>query len=76
VLVFLDADTEPEPDLLARLVDALGRRRGLLSVMPYHRMRRLYERLSAFFSVISLMGIGAASARRSAPVTGAYGPCL
>jgi 4,4'-diaponeurosporenoate glycosyltransferase len=76
VLVFLDADTEPAPDLLARVVDALDGRRGLLSVMPYHRMRRQYERLSAFFSVISLMGIGAASARRSAPVTGAYGPCL
>ena len=76
VLVFLDADTEPEPDLVARLVSALDGRRGLLSVMPYHRMRRQYERLSAFFSVISLMGIGAASARRSAPVTGAYGPCL
>jgi 4,4'-diaponeurosporenoate glycosyltransferase len=76
VLVFLDADTTPEPDLLARLVDALDRRRGLLSVMPYHRMQRQYERLSAFFSVISLMGVGAASARRSAPVTGAYGPCL
>jgi 4,4'-diaponeurosporenoate glycosyltransferase len=76
VLVFLDADTEPEPDLLARLLDALAHRPGLLSVMPYHRMRRPYERLSAFFSVISLMGIGAASARRSTPVTGAYGPCL
>jgi 4,4'-diaponeurosporenoate glycosyltransferase len=76
VLVFLDADTEPEPDLLARLLDALTHRPGLLSVMPYHRMRRQYERLSAFFSVISLMGVGAASARRSARVTGAYGPCL
>jgi 4,4'-diaponeurosporenoate glycosyltransferase len=76
VLVFLDADTEPEPDLIGRLLDALDRRAGLLSVMPYHRMQRQYERLSAFFSVISLMGVGAASARRSAPVTGAYGPCL
>jgi len=45
-------------------------------VMPYHRMQRQYERLSAFFSVISLMGVGAASARRSAPITGAFGPCL
>lgn len=76
VLVFLDADTEPEPDLIGRLLDALDHRDGLLSVMPYHRMQRQYERLSAFFSVISLMGVGAASARRSAPVTGAYGPCL
>lgn len=78
-LVFLDADTEPAPELLARLVDALeggGDRPGLVSVMPYHRMERQYERLSAFFSVISVMGVGAASARRSAPITGAYGPCL
>ena len=63
VLVFLDADTEPGPDLLARLLDALDHRPGLLSVMPYHRMQRQYERLAAFFSAISLMGIGAASAR-------------
>ena len=79
VLVFLDADTEPAPELLARLVAAVergGDRPGLVSVMPYHRMERQYERLSAFFSVISVMGVGAASARRSAPVTGAYGPCL
>jgi 4,4'-diaponeurosporenoate glycosyltransferase len=75
-LVFFDADTEPEPDLIGRLLDALDHRDGLLSVMPYHRMQRQYERLSAFFSVISLMGVGAASARRSAPVTGAFGPCL
>ncbi|HEY4397888.1 MAG TPA: glycosyltransferase family 2 protein, partial [Acidimicrobiia bacterium] len=76
VLVFLDADTEPEPNLIGRLLAALDQRAGLLSVMPYHRMRRQYERLSAFFSLISLMGVGAASARRSAPVTGAFGPCM
>jgi len=92
-LVFLDADTEPSPDLLVRLEAALerggdksdlhptgtrgsGGGPGLVSVMPYHCMERQYERLSAFFSVISLMGVGAASARRSAPITGAYGPCL
>jgi len=79
VLVFLDADTEPAPELLARLVEALergGDHPGLVSVMPYHSMERQYERLSAFFSVISVMGVGAASARRSAPITGAYGPCI
>jgi 4,4'-diaponeurosporenoate glycosyltransferase len=79
VLVFLDADTEPAPELLALLLAAIergGDHPGLVSVMPYHRMERQYERLSAFFSVISVMGVGAASARRSAPITGAYGPCL
>jgi 4,4'-diaponeurosporenoate glycosyltransferase len=79
VLVFLDADTEPAPELLERLLAAVehgGAHPGLVSVMPYHRMERQYERLSAFFSVISVIGVGAASARRSAPITGAYGPCL
>jgi 4,4'-diaponeurosporenoate glycosyltransferase len=76
VLVFLDADTEPAPDLLERLGAEVDRRGGLVSVMPYHRMEREYERLSALFSVVSLMGIGAASVRRRARVTGAYGPCL
>jgi 4,4'-diaponeurosporenoate glycosyltransferase len=76
VLVFLDADTEPGPDLLARLTTAVQQRGGLVSAVPYHRMQRAYERLSAFFSAIAVMGIGAASARPDAPVTGAFGPCL
>ncbi|MGH9025725.1 MAG: glycosyltransferase [Acidimicrobiia bacterium] len=76
VLLFLDADTRPEPALIARLLATLTDRRGLVSVLPHHHMRRPYERLSAFFNAISVMGIGAASARRGAPVTGAYGPCL
>ena len=76
VLVFLDADTVPGPEFLARVLTLLDERGGLVSVMPYHRMERGYERLSAFFHVIAWMGIGAASARRHAPVTGAFGPCL
>jgi 4,4'-diaponeurosporenoate glycosyltransferase len=76
VLVFLDADTEPAPDLLVRVVAELDRRGGLVSVAPYHRMARVYERLSALFHAIAVMGIGAASARPGAPLTGAFGPCL
>jgi hypothetical protein len=76
LLVFLDADTRPAPDLVARLAAAVAARGGLVSVLPYHRMRRAHERLSAFFTVVSVMGVGAASARPGAPVTGAYGPCL
>src|SRR4029453_3338234 len=38
VLVFLDADTEPEPDLLARLVEALDRGRGAVFVVPFRPM--------------------------------------
>jgi len=76
VLVFLDADTAPGPELVERLLAELTAVSGLVSVAPYHRMRRPFERASAFFHVIAFMGIGAGSARPGAPVTGAFGPCL
>ena len=76
LLVFLDADTEPGPQLLDRLAAEHAERGGLVSVEPYHRMERASERLSAFFNVVSWMGIGAASARRHRRVTGAFGPCM
>lgn len=76
-LVFLDADTELEPGGLARVVGEHAERGGLVSVQPFHVMRRPYERLSAFFNVVAMMGVDAFSPlrRRLAP-SGAFGPCL
>ncbi len=76
-LVFLDADTELEPGALARVVDEHRRRGGLVSVQPFHRTERAYEAFSAFFNLVSMMGVEAftpVGARRSS--TGAFGPCL
>lgn len=78
-LVFLDADTELAPGGLARVVGEHARRAGLVSVQPFHVTERRYERLSALFNVVSMMGVGAfapAAARRRRPPTGAFGPCL
>jgi 4,4'-diaponeurosporenoate glycosyltransferase len=72
VLVFLDADTVPAPHFIARLLATLDARGGLVSALPYHRMQKGYERLSAFFHVISVMGVGAASARPGAPARADY----
>ena len=76
-LVFLDADTELAPGGLARLVAEHDRRGGLVSVQPFHIVRRPYERLSALFNVVAMMGVDAFSApgRRRTP-RGAFGPCL
>ncbi|HSH58329.1 MAG TPA: glycosyltransferase family 2 protein, partial [Acidimicrobiales bacterium] len=77
VLVFLDADTELEPGGLARVLAEHRRRGGLVSVQPFHRTERPYEAFSAFFNLVSMMGVEAftpLSGRRSA--TGAFGPCL
>jgi 4,4'-diaponeurosporenoate glycosyltransferase len=78
-LVFLDADTEVAPGGLARVVGEHARRGGLVSVQPFHVTERPYERLSAFFNVVSMMGVdafGPAAARRARSATGAFGPCL
>lgn len=77
VLVFLDADTTVEPGGLERLLGEHHARGGLLSVQPYHAVRRAYERLSSFFNVVSMMGVDAftpVASRR--PPRGAFGAAL
>ena len=76
VLVFLDADTVASPDLLRHLVPLVISTRGLVSVAPYHEIRRPYELASALFNLVALMGVGSSSLRPHARITGAFGPCL
>ena len=73
VLVFLDADVRLDDGALDRVLDAHAARGGLLSVQPWHTVERAFERLSALFNVIALMGIGAGGRRRP---TGAFGPVM
>lgn len=57
VLVFLDADTEPEEDLLRRLVANVQYLGGLVSIQPYHRTEKPYELLAVLFNLVGLMAI-------------------
>lgn len=57
ILVFLDADTEPGPDLLRRLVANVQQLGGLVSIQPYHRTERPYEQLALLFNLIGLMAV-------------------
>ena len=76
VLVLLDADVTLAPGALAAVLAEHERRRGLVSVQPYHRVRRWYEQLSAPFNVIGVMGVGMASPGRDGRTDAAFGPCL
>lgn len=77
ILMFLDADTFLEPDGLAKIVNAHERVGGLLSVQPYHQMKRAYEKLAAFFNVITMAGTGAFSLFAAKfTVRASFGPCL
>ncbi|MCU1401622.1 MAG: hypothetical protein JWN62_4731 [Acidimicrobiales bacterium] len=76
VLLFLDADTCLSPGALDALIVELDRHGGLVSVQPHHRVRRLYERLSAAFNLVAVMGSGAFGVRPRTPARVAFGPCL
>ena len=75
--LFLDADTFLKPDGLAKILDEHARMGGLLSVQPYHQMKRTYEKLAAFFNIVTMAGTGFFSLFGAKfTVRGAFGPCL
>ena len=78
LLVFLDADVWLAPDALARLISSHERATpgGLLSVQPYHEVRRPHEQLSAVCNTVSVLASGMATASSPATVGVAFGPCL
>ena len=74
-LLFLDADCVLEPGGIDRLVTELDQVGGLVSVEPYHVPVGAAEQLSAFFNVVSMMGVGTFTPRRRIARV-AFGPCL
>jgi len=59
ILIFLDADTVLEKNGLKKIIETYVEKDGVLSIQPYHKMRKLYEQLSAFFNIIMMAGSGA-----------------
>jgi 4,4'-diaponeurosporenoate glycosyltransferase len=77
IFLFLDADTFLEPEGLSRIVSTYLEKGGLVSLQPFHQMKRRYERLSAIFNIITLAGMNAFTpfGPRLKPM-GAFGPCM
>ncbi|MFF2089329.1 glycosyltransferase [Paenibacillus sp. NPDC058174] len=73
LLVFIDADAVLHSKALERLTVAykIATDEGLLTVQPYHRMIKLYEKLSAFCNLVVLASIHANDGR-----AGGFGPCI
>jgi 4,4'-diaponeurosporenoate glycosyltransferase len=81
ILVFLDADTEPDPGFVADLAAAAVSSGGLVSVQPYLRVTRLAERMTAVAAVVVLMGTGTGTVveggrRRRWRRPAAFGPAM
>ncbi len=77
ILVFLDADTLLERNGLNNIIETYVEKDGVLSIQPYHKMRNLYEQLSAFFNIIVMAGMGTFTflGRRIKPI-GLFGPVV
>ena len=73
----MDAVTRLEARGLKRVLDTFLASGGVLSVNAYHRVRRSFEHLSAFFNLTMTMGVGAFTVLgdRVAPA-GLFGPFL
>lgn len=77
-ILFLDADTRLEtPDALEHLASEQRECDGMLSVQPYHVVRKLYEQLSGFFNLIVMVGSGAFDFwSKPGLADGCFGPCI
>ena len=62
-LLFVDADVELLPDCLEKLA-AFTDDYDAVSVCPFHKIKRPYEQLSAFFNLLMVGGVGALSSFR------------
>ena len=77
ILIFLDADTYIEKDGLNKIVETCLKMDGVVSIQPYHKTKKLYEQLSAFFNIISMgaMGTFTVFGNLLKPI-GLFGPCV
>lgn len=75
VLVFLDADIRLAPEALASLLQARERAQGVLSVVPYHRTFKLYEKLAMITNVLGVFAF-TSPFERTNPRKGLYGACI
>lgn len=71
-LVFIDADVRLGEGALDDVLQVHRDRGGLVSVQPWHDARRPYEKLSALFNTVALMGAGAGNVQPTA----VFGPVL
>ena len=75
--LFLDADTKLSEKGIKNILSCINRYKGVISIQPYHRVKKIYENLSLFFNIILIAGMGAFTPfqKRINPI-GAFGPCL
>jgi 4,4'-diaponeurosporenoate glycosyltransferase len=76
-LLFFDADVFFTPEAVDAVVSTFLEGKGVLSIQPYHVMKRPYERFSLYFNLIAMMSMRSFTpfGNRIKPL-GLFGPCI
>lgn len=75
ILVFIDADVRLGPGAVSTVAEQVVATAGVVSVQPHHLPGSPAERLSAYFNVVALMGVGPFAVAPLA-ARAAFGPVL
>lgn len=75
ILVFLDADVRLAPKALETLLKSRAACKGAISVVPYHKTEKFYERLSLIPCILGVLAFTSPFERNSKS-KGLYGSCI
>jgi 4,4'-diaponeurosporenoate glycosyltransferase len=75
VLVFLDADVRLAPQALRSLVYSMEKSASVISVVPYHRTEKFYERFSLLPCLLGVFAFASPFERENVE-KGLYGACI
>ncbi|WP_110111934.1 glycosyltransferase family 2 protein [Bacillus sp. CGMCC 1.16541] len=58
ILIFLDADTIIEKNGLCKMIDRFEKNNGFVFIHPFHKVKKVYEKLSAMFHFVTYASMG------------------
>ena len=77
ILVFLDSDTFFEKNGLEKLLLSYLKYKGVISVQPFHKIKKLYENFASYFNLVLMGSMNTFTPlQRGLKPIGAFGPCL
>lgn len=75
LILFLDADVRLMPDALEELHCSYQVHGGVISVQPYHDIRKVHEQFSLFFNLVQIAGNGLGTFFKKNKI-GLFGPVI
>lgn len=76
VLIFLDADVVLSPQFLEHFGGKIDDS-TVITIQPYHEVKKAYEHLSLLFNLVSLVGLGVGMSKNVLEIKkGLFGPCI